>query len=125
MAETVSDTVRLTKAQLVRSLVNGKTGDTRRINSTPGGHPADGLTADVLVSDCSARHTIIDPTSFANGGPEWVMRYGNPESIRYAVASLLESYDGLLSPEITSAEAARRLRLMRAARAALESNSHE
>jgi hypothetical protein len=59
---------------------------------------------------------IIDPRSFENGGPEWTMRYGNPESIRYTVASLLASYDYLLSGEITMAEATQRLRLLRRAR---------
>ena len=59
---------------------------------------------------------IIDPRSFEDGGPEWVMRYGKPESIRYAVASLLDSYDYLLSGEINITEATRRLRLLRSAR---------
>ena len=47
------------------------------------------------------------------------MRYGNPNAIRLVVASLLESYDGLLSDHITTREAVRRLRLLRNARAAL------
>lgn len=57
-----------------------------------------------------------DPLSFEDGGPEWVMRYGDPESIRYTVASLLESYDYLLSGAINMTEATRRLRIMRAVR---------
>lgn len=47
------------------------------------------------------------------------MRYGDPESIRYTVASLLSSYDYLLSGEITQREAIKRLALMRRARAAI------
>jgi hypothetical protein len=61
--------------------------------------------------------TIINPQ--AEDGAEWVMRYGDPESIRYAVASLLESYDYLLSEGINMTEATRRLRLLRAARKGL------
>lgn len=67
-----------------------------------------------------ASATIIDPRSFVAGGPEWVMRYGNPCSIRFVAASLLESYDGLLSDTITTQEAVRRLRRMRNARTALQ-----
>ncbi|MHB1086119.1 MAG: hypothetical protein ACYCZ0_00020 [Minisyncoccota bacterium] len=63
--------------------------------------------------------SIINPQSFADGGPEWVMRYGNPEGIRYSVASLLESYDYLLSSAISMTEATRRLRMLRSARASL------
>lgn len=77
--------------------------------------PADGMTQHVDCSD-GAVMDIIDPRSFADGGPEWTMRYGNPESIRYAVASLLESYDYLLCGEISMTEAVMRLRLLRAAR---------
>lgn len=47
------------------------------------------------------------------------MTYGDPIGIRFAVASLLDSYDYLLSADITSAEAIARLRVMRRARAAL------
>lgn len=81
-------------------------------------HPADGMTAQVPVGD-GAVMTIINPNSFEDGGAEWVMRYGNPESIRYTVASLLSSYDYLLSGEITGQEAIRRLRMIRQARSAL------
>lgn len=93
-------------------------GDLRVIGKLGGKHPADGMTAHVNVGD-GAVMSIINPASFENGGPEWVMRYGNPEGIRFAVAGLLESYDYLLSGEINAAEATRRLRLMRNARAAL------
>lgn len=90
-----------------------------RVTGKLGGHhPADGMTADVFLGD-GAVATIINPQSFADGGPEWVMRYGNPLAIRYSVASLLDSYDHLLSGEITMTEATNRLRRMRRARAIL------
>jgi len=79
-------------------------------------HPANGMFAQVHVGD-DAWMTIIDPRSFEDGGAEWVMRYGDPEGIRYSVASGLASYDYLLCGEITTTEAVRRLRIMRNARA--------
>ncbi|KKL06391.1 hypothetical protein LCGC14_2596470 [marine sediment metagenome] len=82
-------------------------------------HPADGMTGEVELGD-GAWGTIINPQSFADGGAEWVMRYGDPASIRYTVASLLGSYDYLLSDNINMKEATRRLRLMRAARKAMK-----
>lgn len=95
---------------------------THRVTGKLGGpHPADGLTAEVQLDD-GAVATIINPQSFAEGGPEWVMRYGDPMGIRYAVASLLETYDGLLSGEITTTDAIARLRLMRNARKHLTGN---
>jgi hypothetical protein len=78
-------------------------------------HPAKGMTLNVSVGD-GAFMTVIDPRSFEDGGPEWVMRYGNPDSIRYAVASILESYDCLLSGSINMREASRRLGILRDAR---------
>ena len=87
-------------------------------------HPADGMVANVNHGD-GAVSTIIDPRSFADGGPEWVMRYGNPESIRYTVASLLSSYDYLLSEHIPQREAIKRLMLMRRARAAISKATGE
>lgn len=93
-----------------------------RVTGKLGGpHPADGLTAKVQLGD-GAVATIINPQSFAEGGPEWIMRYGDPVGIRYAVASLLESYGGLLSDEITTADAIARLRIMRKARMDLMEN---
>lgn len=90
-------------------------GDYRVRKGTPGGHPADGMVIDVSMGG-GAVSSIINPQSFDDGGPEWVMRYGDPESIRYAVAGLLESFDYLLSGNINMSEATRRLRIMRAAR---------
>lgn len=85
-------------------------------------HPADGMTAKVDCGD-GACMSVMDPRSFARGGPAWVMRYGDPGSIRFAVASLLESYDHLLCGDISQAEAIRRLRLMRAKRRECISNA--
>jgi hypothetical protein len=87
----------------------------------PRPHPADGMTVEISLGG-GAYSTIINPLSFEDGGPEWVMRYGNPESIRYSVASLLSTYDYLLSDAINMTEATRRLRIMRAERRALLSN---
>jgi hypothetical protein len=78
-------------------------------------HPASGMTV-VVDMGGGAFSTIINPQSFEDGGPEWVMRYGNPNSIRHAVASLLETFDYLLSDNITMKEATDRLRLLRAVR---------
>lgn len=86
-----------------------------KVSISKSSHPADGMTANVSFGG-GAVGTLINPQSFADGGPEWVARYGNVESIRYTIASLLETYDHLLSGDITGTEAARRLRLMRAVR---------
>lgn len=88
-----------------------------RIRGTtpPKGHPADGMTIDVSFGD-GAVGSIINPLSFADGGPEWVCRYGNVEAIRYCLAGFLESYDYLLSDAIPMGEAVRRLRIMRQVR---------
>ena len=94
------------------------------IGKLGGPHPADGLTANVDIGD-GAVMTIINPQSFENGGPEWVMRYGDPEGIRFAVAGLLESFDYLLSGEITMGEATQRLRMMRSARRSLATPHRE
>jgi len=110
---------KLTKAQIVKSIIGAGPGSVRVTGSLVGPHPADGLTAQVALGN-GAVSTIINPQSFEDGGPEWRCRYGNIESIRYTVASLLESYDYLLSGSINMTEATRRLRLLRAGRAALE-----
>lgn len=111
-------------AKIVASHYNppSEIGSVRVTTGTPGGHPADGMTAEVNLGD-GAFSSIINPQSFANGGPEWVMRYGNAEGIRYSVAGLLESYDYLLANGISTTEAIRRLRLLRNARAALAARS--
>lgn len=48
----------------------------------------------------------------------WQLTYGKPERVKYQAGSLIESYRYLLSGHITTKEAIRRLRLMRAAYAA-------
>lgn len=102
----------------VQSLIGAATGSYRVTGKLGGKHPADGMTAEVAMGD-GAYMSIINPQSFDNGGPEWIMRYGNPIGIRFNVASLLSSYDYLLCGEISTAEAIRRLRMMRKARAEL------
>lgn len=75
------------------------------------------LTMEVDCGD-GAFMLIADPRSFEAGGVEWRLRYGNPEQVRFVAAALVESYDYLLSGEITQKEAERRLRLMRQVRRA-------
>lgn len=76
------------------------------------------LTAEINCGD-GAVMSIVDPRSFEDGGIGWTLRYGDPGGVRYTAASLIDSYDYLLSGEITMQEATRRLRLLRAARRAL------
>lgn len=96
----------------------------RVTGSTPKPHPANGMTVIISMGD-GAYSTIINPQSFADGGPEWVMRYGNPESIRHAVAGLLETFDYLLSDAINMQEAMRRLRIMRKVRSDLSAQDRD
>lgn len=115
---------KLTEAREVATLVgNPHPGDFRvHRGGIAGPHPADNMTVTMAMGD-GAFTTFINPQSFVDGGPEWVCRYGKVEGIRFAVASLLESYDYLLSGEITTQEAIRRLRLLRAGRAALNEST--
>lgn len=78
-------------------------------------HPADGLTAHVFVGG-GAVHSICNPQSFTDGGMVWRLTYADAGSLRHAAASLIESYDYLLSGNINMTEATRRLRLLRSAR---------
>lgn len=82
------------------------------------------LTAEIDCGD-GAVMTIVDPRSFEDGGVEWRLRYGSPEAVRYTAASLVESYDYLLSGEISTKEAIRRLRLLRAGRRALSEGGRD
>jgi hypothetical protein len=59
--------------------------------------------------------TIPDPLAVAAGGLEWNLRYGG-DGCRPQAASVVASFDYLLSDLITLAEAQRRLRYMRNAR---------
>jgi hypothetical protein len=82
-------------------------------------HPADGLTADVNMGD-GAFMTILDPRSFQDGGLGWrLAHWGDIAPLKHTAVSVIESYDYLLSEEITTAEAIRRLRLLRAGRSAV------
>lgn len=46
---------------------------------------------------------------------EWSLRYGDPVAVRFLAASVIESFDYLLSSNINMTEATRRLRVLRAA----------
>lgn len=81
-------------------------------------HPANGLFAQVHVGD-GAVMTIPDPTSHDDGSAAWRLTWSDPEPIKYACASALESLEYLLGRWITAEEAIRRLRLMRGAYAQL------
>ena len=50
-----------------------------RITESSPRHPADGMTASVTLGD-GAAIAIINPQSFADGGPEWVMRSRTPRT---------------------------------------------
>lgn len=66
-----------------------------------------------------AVHTIVDPRSFPAGGIEYCLRYGEPSlSAQLVAASLISSFDYLLSDNISTKEAIRRLRILRAERKA-------
>lgn len=60
--------------------------------------------------------SVLDPTSFADGGLEWRLRYGDPASVGLVAACVVSDYDFLTSDEITLTEATRRLRILRRAR---------
>lgn len=87
-------------------------------------HPANGMFAEVHLGD-GAYMSIVDPKSHEDGGAEWVLRYGDPETIRYSVASAISSYDYLMSGAITTAEAIRRLRILRGVARDLASGVHD
>lgn len=110
---------KMTAARVVETLVGAPEGSVRLTGRIGGDHSADGLTGIVAVGD-GAVMTVINPRSFENGSLEWRLRYGNAEGIKYTAASVVECYDYLCSPEITLKEAVRRLRLLRAGRAALQ-----
>ena len=75
-------------------------------------HPADGKVAHVDCGD-GAQMTIKDPT--AETGLVWILTWGNAESVKYTVGSILQSFDYLISDSIGQGEADRRLRLLRSA----------
>jgi hypothetical protein len=69
-----------------------------------------------------AMGSIPDPSQNAEGGLEWCLRYA-PEAHNCALqaASVVATFDYLLSDNITMKEATRRIRQMRRARAAVSS----
>ncbi len=79
-------------------------------------HPADGLIMRVDVGD--ALMSMVDPRSYRDTSIIWFLTYGDTKHYKHAAASIIESYDYLLSGHIPMAEATRRLRLLRAARRA-------
>lgn len=85
------------------------------------------LVAQVEIGD-GAVMSIPDPRAFEDGGLEWCLRYTCPDlpnNVQFQAASVVESYDYLLGPDITMKEAIDRLRIMRRARAALNENRHD
>lgn len=76
-------------------------------------HFCNDMTREVHVGD-SAYMSIVNP--WDDSGIEWQLRYGRSDAVRYCAASVIASYDYLLSSEITLAEATRRLRILRQAR---------
>lgn len=74
------------------------------------------ITLAVYTDNGEAMSTIPNPRSFGDeGGPEWIMRYGDPISHRYEIASLIETFTFLISPAYTAADAMKRLRELRQA----------
>lgn len=72
-------------------------------------HPADGTIARIGGDDWGM--SFPDPTPETH--IQWIVRYGDIESVRFSIASILESYEYLLDPHITKAEAVRRLGMLR------------
>lgn len=68
---------------------------------------------------------IINPHSFDDGGLEWQCRYGDANSVKYLTASIIGSYDLLLSDAISTTEAIKRLRILRESRKALKGQQHD
>lgn len=75
--------------------------------------PARDCTISVDCGD-GAVMTAVNPYSQDSVG--WAVRYGNVIRMRYVAASVIDSYDYLLSADINMKEATRRLRLLRSAR---------
>lgn len=78
-------------------------------------HYCDGMTKRVDVGDGAVMEIPAPPHAERNG-LEWSLRYGNVAACRFVAASIVESFDYLLGPNISTAEAIRRLRVMRNAR---------
>ena len=77
---------------------------------------AHAVTLHVVTDNGECASTIPNPRAYSDeGGPEWVMRYGDPEAHRYEIASLIGSFEYLLSPDYTASDAIERLRTLRRA----------
>ena len=60
--------------------------------------------------------TFTNPEASEEGGLEWLQRYGTEKALvknRFLVASVLQSFEYLISDAITAKEAVRRLRVLR------------
>lgn len=72
-----------------------------------------------VKSDGGGLSTIPNPAAFGDeGGPEWIMRYGNPIAHRYQIADVIATMTYLISPEYRAQDQIRRLRELRKAFAA-------
>ncbi|MGB5901992.1 MAG: hypothetical protein WBH00_03990 [Xanthobacteraceae bacterium] len=76
-------------------------------------HFCNDMTRQIHVGD-GAYMSIVNP--WKDSGLEWQLCYGGYEVVKYVAASVVDSYDYLLSSDISMTEAIRRLRIMRAAR---------
>lgn len=89
-----------------------------RVGHSQPPHLADGMTAHVCIGD-GAYSTIPNPQSYGHGGIVWHLTYATEGPYRLSAASIIGSFDYLLSDDITMEEATHRLALLRKARAAL------
>lgn len=87
--------------------------------------PVVGIRSLTAYIDCGggARSAIPDPRAFRDGGLEWCLRYSCkgvlPNNVQFQAASVVESFDYLLSTYLNMKEAIDRLRILRRGRAAL------
>ena len=66
--------------------------------------------------DCGDGAVMAMPNMFHDWNIVWNLTWGDPEQCRFGAASIIESYDYLLSGCLSMKEATRRLRLLRAKR---------
>lgn len=72
----------------------------------------------IINVECGGGAIMSMVNPYSDDNCEWSLRYGNVERMRFCAASVISSYDYLLSSNISMKEAVRRLRLMRCARIA-------
>lgn len=58
---------------------------------------------------------IPNPKSYAEGGPVWSLTYATDLPWKHEITGIIESFEYLLSPDYTAADAMKRLRELRAA----------